>query len=77
VTGGEGLAVVTGHGVADFVWYQLPTKWLCDLDEKLFIAAALGEFLPAWTCPATPPCARTSPLLRSSPGTSSVGGQPV
>jgi hypothetical protein len=43
VTGGEGLAVVTGHAVADFVWYQLPTKWLCDLDEKLFIAAALGE----------------------------------
>jgi len=43
LTAGEGLEVVTGHGVADFLWYQLPTKWLCDLDEKLFLAAALGE----------------------------------
>jgi hypothetical protein len=43
VTGGEGLQVVTGHGVADFLWYQLPTKWRCDLEEKLFLAAALGE----------------------------------
>jgi hypothetical protein len=43
LTAGEGLQVVTGHGVADFLWYQLPTKWLCDLEEKLFLAAALGE----------------------------------
>lgn len=43
LTFGEGLQAITGHGVADFLWYQLPTKWLCDLDEKLFLAAALGE----------------------------------
>jgi hypothetical protein len=31
--------------VADFPWHQLPVKWLCDLAEKLTIAAALGELL--------------------------------
>jgi hypothetical protein len=43
LTAGEGLDAVTGHGLADFLWYQLPTKWLCDLEEKLFLAATLGE----------------------------------
>jgi hypothetical protein len=43
LTAGEGLQVVTGHGLADFLWYQLPTKWLCDLAEQLHIAAALGD----------------------------------
>lgn len=43
LTGGQGSDVITGHGVADFLWYQLPTKWACDLAEKLFIARALGE----------------------------------
>ena len=43
LTGGQGPHVITGHGVADFLWYQLPTKWACDLTEKLFIARALGE----------------------------------
>jgi hypothetical protein len=43
LTFGEGPQVITGHGVADFLWYQLPVKWLCDLDEKLAVAAALAE----------------------------------
>lgn len=43
LTFGEGPQVITGHGVADFLWYQLPVKWLCDLPEKLAIAAGLGE----------------------------------
>lgn len=43
LTFGEGLAAVTGHGLADFLWYQLPTKWLCGREEKLFLAAALGK----------------------------------
>ncbi|MCM4084947.1 hypothetical protein [Paractinoplanes hotanensis] len=43
LTWGEGLRAVTGHALADFLWYQLPTKWLCDLDEKQQVAAALGE----------------------------------
>jgi hypothetical protein len=45
LTFGEGPQVITGHAVADFLWYQLPVKWLCDLAEKLTIAAALGELL--------------------------------
>jgi hypothetical protein len=43
LTWGEGLTAVTGHGLADFLWYQLPTKWVCDLDEKHQVAAALGD----------------------------------
>lgn len=43
LTWGEGLDAVTTHGLAEFLWYQLPTKWLVDLDEKLFLAAALAD----------------------------------
>ena len=43
LTWGEGFTAVTGHGLADFLWYQLPTKWMCDLDEKHQVAAALGD----------------------------------
>jgi hypothetical protein len=43
VTAGEGLSALTAHGLADFLWYQLPLKWLVDLDERLFTTRALGE----------------------------------
>ncbi|MDT5026677.1 MAG: hypothetical protein QOE61_3103 [Micromonosporaceae bacterium] len=43
LTWGQGLAAVTAHGLADFLWYQQPTKWMCGLDEKLEIAAALAD----------------------------------
>lgn len=43
LTWGEGLAAVTAHSLADFLWYQLPLKWISDLDEKLHVAAALGK----------------------------------
>ena len=43
LTWGEGLDAVTAHSLADFLWYQLPLKWISDLDEKLHVAAALGE----------------------------------
>jgi len=43
LTWGEGPEAVTGHGLADFLWYQLPLKWMTDLDKKLQIAAALAE----------------------------------
>jgi hypothetical protein len=35
--------VVITHGLAEFLWYQLPTKWLVDLDEKRFLASALAD----------------------------------
>jgi hypothetical protein len=43
LTWGEGLDAVTAHGLAEFLWYQLPTKWMVDLDDKLFLAAALSD----------------------------------
>lgn len=48
LTWGEGLAAVTGNALSDFLWYQLPTKWLCDLDEKQQVAVALGELFQCW-----------------------------
>lgn len=43
LTWGEGLGSISARSVADFLWYQLPTKWLCELDEQLEIAVALGR----------------------------------
>lgn len=43
LTWAEGLAAVSAHGLADFLWYQLPVKWSGDLDEQLRVAEALGE----------------------------------
>jgi hypothetical protein len=43
LTAGEGLQTVTAHRLADFLWYQLPVKWDGDVQEKLFVAGALGE----------------------------------
>jgi len=43
LTWGEGPDAITGHGLADFLWYQLPLKWMCDLDDKQRVAAALGD----------------------------------
>jgi hypothetical protein len=38
-----GCGVAQAHSLADFLWYQLPLKWISDLDEKLHVAAALGK----------------------------------
>jgi hypothetical protein len=43
LTAGEGLDTVTMHRLADFLWYQLPVKWDGDVQEKVFVAGALGE----------------------------------
>ncbi|MCK2245416.1 MULTISPECIES: hypothetical protein [unclassified Crossiella] len=43
LTVGQGLEVLSLHGVADFLWYQLPVKWLSDIEDKRQIAAALGR----------------------------------
>jgi hypothetical protein len=43
LTAGEGLQAVTTHRLADFLWYQLPVKWDGDVQDKLFVAGALGE----------------------------------
>jgi hypothetical protein len=43
LTWGEGLAVITHRGLADFLWYELPTKWVCELSEQVAIATALAR----------------------------------
>ena len=45
ITGELGLAAITQEHVQNFCWYQLPMKWLISHDEKLRVAAALGEVL--------------------------------
>jgi hypothetical protein len=45
LTWGEGLETVTLHGLQRFLWYELPRKWITDLDGKRHIAIALGRLL--------------------------------
>ncbi len=42
LTWGEGLRVLTLYGLADFLWYQLPVKWLVELEAKQAAADALA-----------------------------------
>ena len=60
LTWGQGLEIITLHGLAEFLWYQLPAKFLTDLDHKRGIAAALGELfaqleLPRYAALCTDP----------------------
>lgn len=43
LTWGEGLASITALGLAEFLWCQLPLKWMCDHREKQQVASAVGE----------------------------------
>ena len=45
LTFGEGLAGITQHGLQEWLWYQLPVKWLTDPEEHLALARALGRLL--------------------------------
>ena len=54
LTAGEGLDAVTMHRLADFLWYQLPVKWDGDVQEKVFVAGALGELFRRLDRPAVP-----------------------
>jgi hypothetical protein len=45
LTWDEGLQAITQHGLQTFLWYELPRKWLTDLEGKLHIAASLGRLL--------------------------------
>ena len=42
LTFGQGLDQVSLLGLCEWLWYQLPAKWLCPLSEHLELAAALG-----------------------------------
>jgi hypothetical protein len=45
LTWGKGLETITLHGLQTFLWYELPRKWITDLDGKRHIAIALGRLL--------------------------------
>jgi hypothetical protein len=45
IAGGLGLVAITQEHVQNFCGYQLPMKWLISHEDKLRVAAALGEVL--------------------------------
>jgi len=45
IAGERGLAFITQERIQNFCWYELPVKWLVDLDEKIMITAALAQAL--------------------------------
>jgi hypothetical protein len=42
IAGDQGLEMITQERIQDFCWYELPTKWFINFDEKLRVAAALA-----------------------------------
>jgi hypothetical protein len=45
LTWDEGLETITQHGLQTFLWYELPRKWMTDLDGKRHLAMSLGRLL--------------------------------
>jgi len=43
LTAGEGIGVLTQERLQDFLWYQLPMKWLTDTGHHRRVAAALAR----------------------------------
>jgi hypothetical protein len=43
LTWDEGLEAITQHGLQQFLWYELPRKWMTDLGGKRHLAMALGR----------------------------------
>jgi hypothetical protein len=45
LTWDEGLETITLYGLQRFLWYELPRKWMTDLEGKRHLAMALGRVL--------------------------------
>ena len=45
LTWDEGLETITQYGLQAFLWYELPRKWMTDLEGKRHLAMALGRVL--------------------------------
>jgi hypothetical protein len=45
LTWDEGLETITQYGLQRFLWYELPRKWMTDLDGKRHLAMSLGRVL--------------------------------
>jgi hypothetical protein len=43
LTWDEGLETITQYGLQRFLWYELPRKWMTDLEGKRHLAMALGR----------------------------------
>jgi hypothetical protein len=40
-----GLETITQYGLQRFLWYELPRKWMTDLEDKGHLAMSLGRLL--------------------------------
>jgi len=45
LTWDEGLETITQYGLQAFLWYELPRKWMTDLEGRRHLAMALGRLL--------------------------------
>jgi len=45
IAGNQGPTLITQQRIQNFCWYDLPVKWLVDLDDKLRVVAALAQAL--------------------------------
>ena len=45
IAGDQDLVFITQQRIQNFCWYDLPVKWLIDLDDKLRVVAALAQAL--------------------------------
>jgi hypothetical protein len=45
LTWDEGLETITQYGLQTFLWYELPRKWMTDLEGKRHLAMSLGRLL--------------------------------
>jgi hypothetical protein len=45
LTWDEGLETITRYGLQRFLWYELPRKWMTDLEGRRHLAMALGRVL--------------------------------
>jgi hypothetical protein len=45
LTWDEGLETITQYGLQAFLWYELPRKWMTDLEGRRHLAMALGRVL--------------------------------
>src|SRR5712692_452194 len=45
LAGEQGLALITQERLQTFLWYDLPMKWMTDMDDKLATVEALGRAL--------------------------------
>ena len=45
IAGDQGLDLITQQRIQNFCWYDLPVKWLVDLEEKLRVVAAPAQAL--------------------------------